>query len=105
MPRSNVHPLHATQRLDVCAKDRQRVTFQEVLRGNHVERATINPQGHIWAAANTLSLLPLSGHSGHHRTCCWFDSVANDPTATSAVRCGNGFVAGISHYQSTRLSR
>jgi hypothetical protein len=30
---------------------------------------------------------------------------AFDPTATLAVRCGNGFDAGISHYQSTRLSR
>ena len=32
-------------------------------------------------------------------------SVANDPTATLAVHCGNGFDAGFSPYQSTRLSR
>jgi hypothetical protein len=32
-------------------------------------------------------------------------SAANDPTATLAVHCGNGFVGGFSHYQSTRLSR
>jgi hypothetical protein len=30
---------------------------------------------------------------------------ANDPTATLAVHCGNGFYAGFSPYQSTRLSR
>jgi hypothetical protein len=28
-----------------------------------------------------------------------------DPTATLAVHCGNGFAAGFSGYQSTRLSR
>jgi hypothetical protein len=32
-------------------------------------------------------------------------SVANDPTATLAVHCGNGLDAGFSPYQSTRLSR
>jgi hypothetical protein len=31
--------------------------------------------------------------------------VANDPTATLAVRCGNGFEACFSLYQCTRLSR
>src|SRR5450830_146833 len=30
---------------------------------------------------------------------------ANDPSATLAVHCGNGFDAGFSPYQSTRLSR
>jgi hypothetical protein len=30
---------------------------------------------------------------------------ANDPTATLDVHCGNGFDAGFSPYQSTRLSR
>jgi hypothetical protein len=30
---------------------------------------------------------------------------ANDPTATLAVRCGNGFDTGFSPYQSTRLTR
>jgi hypothetical protein len=30
-------------------------------------------------AANALNSLPLSGHSGHGRTCCWLDPVANDP--------------------------
>ena len=32
-------------------------------------------------------------------------SVENDPTATLAVHCGNGFDAGFSPYQSTRLNR
>jgi hypothetical protein len=30
---------------------------------------------------------------------------ANDPSATLAVHCGNGFDAGFSPYQSARLSR
>jgi hypothetical protein len=30
---------------------------------------------------------------------------ANDPQATLAVHCGNGFDAGFSPYRSTRLSR
>jgi hypothetical protein len=37
------------------------------------------------AVTNALNLLPLSVHSGHGRTCCWHDQVANDlkrtPTA------------------------
>ena len=33
------------------------------------------------------------------------NSVENDPSATLAVHCGNGFNAGFSPYQSTRLSR
>jgi hypothetical protein len=32
-------------------------------------------------------------------------SAANDPTATLAVHCGNGFDAGFSPYRNTRLSR
>jgi hypothetical protein len=30
---------------------------------------------------------------------------AFDPTATLPVRCGNGFDADFTHYQSTRLNR
>jgi hypothetical protein len=30
------------------------------------------------AETNTLILLSLSRHSGHGRTCRWFDPVAND---------------------------
>jgi hypothetical protein len=30
---------------------------------------------------------------------------ANDPTATSAVHCGNGFDTGFSPYQSAQLNR
>jgi hypothetical protein len=32
-------------------------------------------------------------------------SATIDPSATLAVRCGNGFDAGFSPYRSTRLSR
>ena len=31
---------------------------------------------------NAQALLPLSMHSGHGGTPCWFDPVANDPRAT-----------------------
>jgi hypothetical protein len=48
------------------------------------------------------SLLDQSGH-------CWIlarDGLsANDPTATLAVHCGNGFAAGFSPYLCTRLNR
>ena len=45
------------------------------------------------------------GQSGHLVGTGPDRSVANDPTATLAVQCGNGFDAGFSLYQSTRLSR
>jgi hypothetical protein len=35
---------------------------------------------------NALSLLPLSVHSGHGRTCCWHDPVANDPGCVKTLR-------------------
>jgi hypothetical protein len=35
--------------------------------------------------------------------CDGYDAI--DPTATLAVHCGNGFDAGFSPYQSTRLNR
>jgi hypothetical protein len=44
-------------------------------------------------------------HSRHWPTLALIASVAIDPTATLAVHCGNGFDAGFSLYQSTRLSR
>jgi hypothetical protein len=47
----------------------------------------------------------LLGHSGHWAALALNGSVANDPTATFAVHCGNVFDAGFSPYQSTRLNR
>jgi hypothetical protein len=44
-------------------------------------------------------------HSGHWPALARNASVANDPTATLAVRCGNRFDADFNPYQSTRLSR
>jgi hypothetical protein len=44
-------------------------------------------------------------NSGQGAALVLVGSVANDPTATLAVHCGNGFDAGFSPYQSTRLSR
>src|ERR1017187_6886341 len=46
-----------------------------------------------WTNIGQRSALALNG------------SLAIDPTATLAVHCGNGFDAGFSPYQSTRLSR
>jgi hypothetical protein len=48
---------------------------------------------------------PLLGHSGQSPTLARNGSGAYDPTATLAVHCRNGFDAGFSPYQSTRLSR
>ena len=52
---------------------------------------------------NALNLLPLSVHSGHGRTCCWHDPVANDPNRKSRSRewgdgervGGNGKIIGL----------
>src|ERR1039458_9349436 len=64
-----------------------------------------------------MTQLALSGHSSCARVCPHLDQSgqkwilaqdglsAYDPTATLAVHCGNGFDAGFSPYQSTRLSR
>ena len=46
-----------------------------------------------WTTADKSGFWPRDGLS------------AFDPTATLAVRCGNGFDAGFSPYQSARLSR
>jgi putative tryptophan/tyrosine transport system substrate-binding protein len=44
-------------------------------------------------------------HSGHCSALARNGSVANDPTATSAVHCGNNFDARFGLYQTTRVSR
>src|SRR5665811_1813141 len=41
-------------------------------------------------------LYTAHGHSGHWSTLARNGSVANDPSATSAVHCGNGFDVGFS---------
>jgi hypothetical protein len=56
--------------------------------------------------SKTLKSRPLPGQSGRELAACTGVFAApNDPTATLAVHCGNGFDAGFSPYQSTRLSR
>jgi hypothetical protein len=49
--------------------------------------------GRYWSNSRQWSILAGDGLS------------AFDPTATLAVHCGNGFDAGFSPYQNTRLSR
>jgi hypothetical protein len=69
----------------------------------------------IAAVALRCPLLALSGQSNRARVCPLLDQQqtksdffhnslsVNDPTATLAVHCGNGFDAGFSPYQCTRL--
>jgi hypothetical protein len=47
----------------------------------------------------------LLAQSGHCSALARVGSVANDPKRTLTVHCGNGFDAGFSRYQSTRLRR
>jgi hypothetical protein len=66
-------------------------------------------------AAVHWSLMALSGQSSCASVCPLLDQSrqkwilacddlsANDPTATFALHCGNGFDAGFSPYRSTRL--
>jgi len=51
------------------------------------------PNGRYWGNNGQKWILGRAGLS------------AFDPTATLAVHCGNGFDAGFTPYQSTRLSR
>jgi hypothetical protein len=55
--------------------------------------------------SNLAGVCPLSNHSGQRWILGRDGLSANDPERTLAVRCGNGFDAGFSPYQSTRLSR
>jgi hypothetical protein len=48
---------------------------------------------------------PLSDNSGQRSILAGNGLSAFDPTATLAVQCGNGFNAGFSPYQISRLSR
>jgi hypothetical protein len=50
-------------------------------------------------------ICPLLDQSGQRWILARDGLSAFDPTATLAVHCGNGFDAGFSPYQSTRLSR
>jgi len=55
--------------------------------------------------SNRAHICPLLDQSGQRWILARIDLSANDPTATLAVHCGNGFDAGFSPYQSSRLSR
>jgi hypothetical protein len=62
----------------------------------------------LWHKADNRGTAKMGrywGHSGHWPELALIDSVANDPTATLAVQCGNVFDVGFSPYQSVRLSR
>jgi hypothetical protein len=50
-------------------------------------------------------ICPLLDKSGQRLTLAYDSLSAFDPSATSAVHCGNGFDAGFGPYQSTRLNR
>jgi hypothetical protein len=82
-----------------------------------ISRMDNKPVSVIAAFALRCPLLALSIQSDRAHVCPLLDQSgqrlilgrdglsAYDPTATMAVRCGNGFNAGFSPYQSTRLSR
>jgi len=54
---------------------------------------------------NRSRVCPLSDQSGQMAILAEDGLSAYDPSATLAVHCGNGFNAGFSPYQSTRLIR
>jgi hypothetical protein len=60
---------------------------------------------HIAAFTATHHFVAYWTNSGQTLARRLDSSAANDPTATLAVHCGNGFDAGFTPYQSTRLSR
>jgi hypothetical protein len=70
-------------------------TFKSLLQQNR-------PKADILGAA---TFCPLSDNSGQTWILAGDGLSANDPSATLAVHCGNGFDAGFSPYQSTHLSR
>src|SRR5450759_4660699 len=55
--------------------------------------------------SNRTRVCPLLDQSGQRWILACDGLSAFDPSATLAVHCGNGFDAGFSPYQSTRLSR
>jgi hypothetical protein len=62
----------------------------------------------LWHFAAFAALQYIGSYwtnNGQLRTSALISYAANDPTATLAVHCGNGFDAGSSPYQSIRLSR
>jgi hypothetical protein len=55
--------------------------------------------------SDRIRVCPLSDKSGQDWIFARDSLSANDPTATFAVHCGNGFDAGFSPYQSASFSR
>jgi hypothetical protein len=69
------------------------------------EAGVVGPLLAIAFILGTAIFRSLSERSGQVPASTLTNSVANDPTATLAVHCGNGFDAGFSPYQSARLNR
>jgi len=61
--------------------------------------------GHVAALCRAAKLVAYWTNSDQIWDLVSVGNDANDPTATLAVHCGNGFDAGFSPYQSTRLNR
>jgi hypothetical protein len=70
-------------------------TFKSLLQQNR----------HLADILGAATFCPLSDNSGQTWILAGDGLSANDPSATLAVHCGNGFDAGFSPYQSTHLSR
>src|ERR1019366_3382474 len=69
------------------------------------EAGVVGPLLAIAFILGTAIFRSLSERSGQVPASILTNSVANDPTATLAVHCGNSLDAGFSPFQSTRLSR
>jgi len=59
---------------------------------------------HFAAFAALQKFVAYWTNNGQRTTLGLNKYAANDPTATLAVHCGNGFDVGFSPYQNTRLS-
>ena len=66
--------------------------------------SSITEEDQLALNAGRLKSCPLLDKSGQKWILAGDGLSAFDPTATLAVHCGNGFDAGFSPYQSTRLS-
>jgi hypothetical protein len=70
--------------------------------------AASKPHVRFWHFAAFAALQYFGSYwtnNGQPRTSALISYAANDPLATLAVHCGNGFDASFSPYQSTRLRR
>jgi hypothetical protein len=79
--------------------------FAAAIFGGVIPYSSIRAQERAFVGFSGSPFRQRSEQSGHGGTGRWFGPVANDPTPTLAVPCGNALDAGFNPYQSTRMSR